>query len=89
MDPEHAAMVDLAMRWLPFEGPPPAEILVTFGLTPAAYYRRLLLIDDNPTAPAISGRLRMLAQKKLTSDRTASAAPALYLESWVRRAADI
>ncbi|MDS1116999.1 hypothetical protein RD149_25035 [Gordonia westfalica] len=49
---EHAAMVELGMRWLPFGGPPHEHIMVTYGITAGTFYQRILDYRGTPTVPA-------------------------------------
>ncbi|WP_213571194.1 hypothetical protein [Rhodococcus sp. USK13] len=67
MNPDHKAMVDLAMRWLPFGGPPAGDILVTFGLSSTEFYRRILNFVGNPAAPSVPRSLQVLALEQTST----------------------
>ncbi|MGW0042278.1 hypothetical protein [Rhodococcus sp. NPDC003348] len=41
MNHEDRHLVQFAVIWAPFGGAPPAEIFVTFGMSPDRYQRRL------------------------------------------------
>ncbi|GAB87135.1 hypothetical protein [Gordonia rubripertincta] len=68
---DHTAMVELGMRWLPFGGPPPEQIMVTYGITADAFYQRIL---DYRGATAVPPELSAFARSQLrprASRRTA------------------
>ena len=45
-------MVELAIQWLPFGGPPPEDILVTYGITVDTFYQRILDYRGTTAVPA-------------------------------------
>lgn len=68
-------VVEMALRWLPFDGPDSYETIVTFGLTPAQFGERLLgALDARATAEEVAipsatmQKLRDLANRYRTRE---------------------
>ncbi|TYQ10536.1 UNVERIFIED_ORG: hypothetical protein L601_002300000540 [Gordonia westfalica J30] len=61
---DHAAMVELGMRWLPFGGPPHELVMVTYGITADTFYQRIL---DYRSATAVPPELSAFARSQLRS----------------------
>lgn len=65
-DPEQAAMIRMALAWLPFGGTSAADILVTFGISEAEFYTRILAVSDDPeTAKGVPPELDQFARDRM------------------------
>ncbi|MFC9556214.1 DUF3263 domain-containing protein [Rhodococcus sp. NPDC056960] len=67
MTPDDQAMLDFLLRWSPFDAGD-EYILPEFGLTPEAFYRRVLTLVTDPTDEMDAGtraRLRDICKSKL------------------------
>lgn len=58
MDAESSAIVDFAVRWLPFGGPPADDILVEFGISMLTFAQRIekILVSGRPTGLSLAER---------------------------------
>lgn len=58
MDAESLAIVDFAVRWLPFGGPPADDILVEFGISMLTFAQRIekILVSGRPTSLSLAER---------------------------------
>ncbi|REE77669.1 hypothetical protein C8E05_7216 [Rhodococcus wratislaviensis] len=58
IDTESSALVEFALRWLPFGGPRADDILVTFGISTLTFARRLqeVLASDHPPRLSLAER---------------------------------
>ncbi len=44
-------MLDFAVRWMPYGGGEAEDIMVTFGMSPETYFRRLEHVLTHPAQP--------------------------------------
>lgn len=74
LDAESSAIVDFALRWLPFGGPRADDILVEFGVNMLTFTQRIekILVSGRPTALSLAernGLREMVATVGRTSER--------------------
>ena len=74
LDAESPAIVDFALRWLPFGGPRADDILVEFGVNMLTFTQRIekILVSGRPTALSLAernGLREMVATVGRTSER--------------------